>query len=73
MIQRILEHLWVFWGFVLAIAMLYVGAALRIRREQTMRRRAVTDRRKLARPSGERRWTKRPLPMKTPPEHRPVA
>lgn len=59
MIQRIIDQPWVFLGFVTVIVLLNVGAAIRIRHDRNLKRRAAADRRKSARRGGDRRWRPR--------------
>lgn len=60
MIQSILDHPWAFLGMLLALLLLQVAAAMRIRRDRRRKQRALVDRRQGIRPGPDRRWLARP-------------
>lgn len=59
MIQHIIAQSWAFLGLVLVLALLHVGAAIRIRHDRHLKQRAMADRRQKPRPGPDRRWRAR--------------
>jgi len=63
MIQRIIEQPWAFFGLVVTLMLLYLGAIIRIKRDNERKARANVDRRKSPRVEPERRWSPRKKPL----------
>ncbi|RIX46051.1 MAG: hypothetical protein D3M94_10065 [Rhodocyclales bacterium GT-UBC] len=60
MLQNIIDQPWPFLGMTTIIALLHVGATLRIRRDRKQKARAAVDRRSDPERAKEgRRWTDR--------------
>lgn len=55
-----IAHPWVFFGFLLIMLLLQLGATLRVRHDKNLKRRAQLDRRLAVRGGAERRWRARP-------------
>lgn len=59
MIQKIIDQPWLFIAFVVLIALLWLGSALRIRRDRMLKHRARVNRRDKIRAERDRRWNAR--------------
>ena len=55
MIQHVFDKPWIAFVLLLVLILLYVGVALRIRRENKRKDRSLIDRREKPRPEAERR------------------
>lgn len=60
MIQKIAEQPWLFVAFVVLIALLWLGAALRVRRDRLRKHLDRVNRRNKIRAERDRRWKVRP-------------
>jgi len=59
MIRNIIEQPWAFLFFVVLLVLLNLGAAIRMRHDRALKRRANINRRRLSRPARDRRWSAR--------------
>lgn len=59
MIQKIVEQPWLFVAFVVLIALLWLGSALRVRRDRLRKHLARVNRRNKIRAERDRRWNVR--------------
>jgi len=59
MIQRIIDHPWIFFAFVMLLLLLNIGAAIRTRHDDKLKIRAKVNRRLKPRAGKDRRWRPR--------------
>jgi len=57
--QQFIEHPWIAVAFVVLVALLWIGASIRIKYDRMKRHRAKVDRRNKLREERERRWKAR--------------
>lgn len=59
MIQKIVDQPWLFITFIAVIALLWIAASLRVRRDRMLKHRARINRRDKIRAERDRRWKAR--------------